>query len=32
MHVDLSTGDKQRAEGEIDLETLMYEGKIYSVD
>ncbi len=32
MHVDLSNGDKQRAEGEIDLETLMYEGKIYSVD
>ena len=32
MHVDLSTGEKQRAEGEIDLETLMYEGKIYSVD
>ena len=32
MHVDLSNGDKQSAEGEIDLETLMYEGKIYSVD
>ena len=29
VHVDISTGEKQRSEGSIDLETLIYTGKIY---
>ena len=29
VHVDLSNGEKQRAEGSIDLESLMYTGKLY---
>ena len=32
MHVNLSNGDKHRSEGSMDLETLIYSGKIYSVD
>ena len=30
VHVDLSNGEKQRAEGSIDLESLMYTGKLYA--
>jgi len=29
MHVDLSNGDKHRSEGSMDLETLIYSGKIF---
>ena len=29
VHVDLSNGEKHRSEGSIDLESLMYTGKIY---
>jgi hypothetical protein len=29
MHIDLSDGEKQRSEGSIDLETLIFTGKIY---
>jgi hypothetical protein len=32
MHVNISNGDKHRSEGSMDLETLIYSGKIYSVD
>ena len=32
MDVNLSNGDKHHSEGVIDLETLMFTGKIYSVD
>ena len=30
VHVDLSNGEKQRAEGTIDLESLMYTGKLFA--
>ena len=29
MNIDLSDGEKQRSEGSIDLETLIFTGKIY---
>jgi hypothetical protein len=29
VHVDLSNGEKHRSEGSIDLESLIYTGKIY---
>ena len=32
LEVEISNGDRIRSEGEIDLETLMYTGKLYAVD
>ena len=32
LDVEITNGDKHHSEGEIDLETLMFTGKIYSVD
>ena len=32
VDVDITNGDKHHSEGEIDLQTLMFTGKIYSVD
>ena len=32
MNVDISDGSKHRSEGEIDLETLSFNGKIFAVD